>query len=246
MRYSFFNFINLNNRFIFFSVIGIVVSILTYTNNYYFYNYVKIRDYQEIRTLGKTIHHRINQCDLNNNDVNQCMLNINKYLKVLSPYAEIVIYNSQTDILLEYKKIKKRHLSRIPISIPNYLKTTKNKKYRLSIIKRSMPNIFYSTIRSITFSIKDFINKIDEEDIKNAVNWYITDKIYLRSQNVVVFLILSYLLIYLIKIKQIQLSNQIYLQNRRIINLAKNLEYTKESDKINYVFIAMHSYLLDR
>lgn len=218
--------IDLSNKFVFFVIVSIVVFVLTYINNYFFYKYVEIRDSQEIRTLAKTIHFKLNNC----NDEALCLEETNKILKKLNLFVRVSVVNSiNNTTLLQYSNIKKRHLDREIIELPNYLKTINN-KYTLSVSKNSTPNIFYTTVTSITFSIYDIVMKVDESNIKETIDWYLNEKIHLRSQHVVIFTIFTYFILSLLKITQSQLIRKLNDQNVKIINLVKDMSCSKENE----------------
>jgi hypothetical protein len=94
---------DLTNKLIFAVLITVIVFILTYINNYFFYNYVKIRDYQEIRTLAKTIHFLMQKCDNQQN----CLSTVSSYLDKSDLFVEVSISNNDNRKIIEYFNIKK-------------------------------------------------------------------------------------------------------------------------------------------
>jgi len=218
--------INLNSKFIFFLFIYFIVFVLTYINNYFFYDYVKIRDYQEIRTLGKTVYNKLLKYE---KEPKKSIQEIEIYLKILKPYSTIII-KDKNNILLQYKNIKPRHVNRKKVSIPKYLTKIDNSNLSLIITKKSIPNIFYSTIRSITFSVEDLILKINEKGFLKTFYWYVNQKIYLRSQHVVLYMIFAYFFVKLLKIKQIQYNQKINTQNKHIVSLVKKFNEMQENE----------------
>lgn len=218
--------IELNKKINFSFLLIVVVFILTFINNYLFYEYVKIRDYQEIKLLSKTIHHKIKSCK----DQKQCINDINVYMEAIRPFVELSITDNSAQTIVKYSNIKERHKDRLPVQLTNNLDQNQD-NYQVTILKYSTPNIFYATVRSITFSIKDIISKINDAGIETTVTWYFQQKIYLRSQHVIFFFLFAYILLKMLSIKQQQLNRKLNKQNLDIVNLVKNVESVKESER---------------
>ncbi|WP_108063050.1 DUF4145 domain-containing protein [Poseidonibacter lekithochrous] len=215
------DFIDLTNKYIFFIVISILVFILSYINNTFFYEYVKIRNYQEIRVLATNLHIDIKKCK--SNDI-ICLNKIWDEINILQPYANIRLFDNDNNLILKYTKVKKRHKNRELISIPKYLNKIENTNLNLSITKETTPSILKATFRGITFSFYEIFIKTNNIGMTKTFIWYINEKIYMRSQNVIVFFILTFLVIYLLRKRQVQLKNKYIAQNLKIINLSKNIE----------------------
>jgi len=211
------NTINLDNKYIFIIIIFIIVFILTYINNYAFYEYVRIRDYQEIRSLAKNIHIQTNKCILNN-EKQVCIKNIQDYLNELKPYGIVKIAN------IDYDNTKERHRSRVKVIIPKYLQYIESINEKLYIAKHSTPNIFFAAYRSITFSIEDILKKTSKEGLQNTLNWYLNNKIYLRSKHTILFFFLTYLIILLLRKQQQQYINNLHIKDQNIVNLSKKVD----------------------
>lgn len=221
------NFIDLNNKFIFYSLIIVIVFILTYINNYFFYNYVEIRDKQEISTLSKTIHYKLNTCKESSQE---CLSDINKYLIDIKPFVEIDILDYSNNELFKYKNIKERHLDRKIIELEDYLKENTKYNLKLNIVKYSSPIIFVTTLKSITFSIQDILHEIYKNGLSYTYNWYMKEAIYLRSLHVVAFIIFSIFMMKLLQIRQLQYNYLINEKNMSIVKLTKDLDSSKETE----------------
>lgn len=221
--------IDLSNKFVFLTIVLIVVFTLTYINNYGFYNYVKIRDYQEIRTLAKTIHFKFDNCL----DEQICVKETKNLLENLNLYIDVRIFNEKNNTFLKYSNIKPRHIEREKIKLPNYLINLKN-NYKLEITKNSFPNIFDTTVKSVTFSIYDIFQKINSVGVKDTVNWYFEQKIYLRSQHVIFFFLFGWIVLTLFKIKQSQLLQQIRTKEFQIVNYIRSMEKSKKTEEELY------------
>jgi len=217
--------INLNNNLTFSILLLIVIYVLTYVNNYFFYSYVKIRDYQEIRFLAKTIHFNVDKCMINKKNKVECINDIEVYLEKIKPHCTLHLST------IKYNLIKKRHQNRNLVYIPKYLQHIDSIDENLYISKKSVPNIFLATFRSITFSVIDFIEKAYKEGWKEAVSWYYQEKIYLRSVHVLVFAFFAYIVFFLLRIKQKNYQNLIQEQDNRIVKLSKNIYDFKRQEK---------------
>lgn len=221
------NFIDLNNKFIFYSLIVVIVFILTYINNHFFYKYVEIRDKQEISTLSKTIHYKLNNC---RESFQECLSDVHKYLIHIKPFVEINILDYSNNELLKYKNIKERHLDRKTVELYDYLKENEKYNLKLNIVKYSSPVIFITTLKSMTFSIQNIFQEIYKNGLSHTYTWYMKEAIYLRSLHVVVFIILSIFIMKLLQIRQLQYNYQLNEQNISIIKLSKDLKYSKKTE----------------
>lgn len=219
------NLIDLNKKYIFYSFIIVIVFILTYVNNYFFYNYVEIRDKQEIIYLSKTIHYKLNNC---NESLNECIIDIDKYLLEIKPYIEMNILNFSNNEILKYKNIKERHLDRKIVELPSNLSENFKFNIKINISKYSSPIIFITTFKSMTFSIQDIVMEIYKNGLSNTYTWYMKEAIYLRSLHVVAFIIFTIFLMKLLQFRQLKYNNQLNEQNMKIVKLGKDLENSKE------------------
>jgi hypothetical protein len=100
----------------------------------------------------------------------------------------------------------------------------------LQVSKNSYPDILKTTFTSITFSLLEIVEKVNEEGLKQTINWYVDQKIYLRSGHVIVFIIFAYLLVFILKKRQNQIVKEIQDQNENIVSLTQSLK-TLETDK---------------
>lgn len=232
--------LDLTNNCIFALVLFLIVFILNYLSSYFFYEYVKIRNYQEIRFLAKNLHYKFYKCE---KDYIPCVKEIEENINYLKPFVNIKLSNKENNILLEYKKVKPRHINRIKVYIPMYLQKIEKHNLSLIISKESTPNIFKSTITSITFSLYDIYQNISNLGIKKTLIWYFDERIYLRSQNIIIFFVLAFLVIYLLKRKQYQYQYKAYIKDLEIINLLKKVE-KKETD-LSRLINQIHSQEID-
>ena len=210
--------IQLTKKYIFILILTFIVFILTYINNYFFYNYVKTRDKIEIYNLAKTINFLIKE-DTKSYD------NVKAFLNKSKPYC-IINISYKDNNLMEFKNTKNRHLERKIVELNKNSKlTTLSNHHKLYIAKHSIPNIFKTTIRSITFSIFDTYIHYKDTNLMETIEWYIKNKIYLRSEHVVIFFLISYIIMILLRIREQQLQQKI---RKNDINIIKNKEIIEE------------------
>lgn len=186
---------------------------------------MEIRDKQEISTLSKTIHYKLNTCKESSQE---CLVDINKYLMDIKPFVEINILDYSNYELFKYKNIKERHLDRKTVELEDYLKENKKYNFKLNIIKYSSPIIFHTTLKSITFSIQDIFQETYKNGFSNTYAWYMKEAIYLRSLPVVAFIIFSIFIMKLLQIRRLQYNYLINEQNMSIVKLTKDLDSSKE------------------
>ncbi|MDQ7060894.1 MAG: DUF4145 domain-containing protein [Sulfurimonas sp.] len=225
--------IDLNNKLIFFSLIGSMVFLLTFINNYLYYDGKRIYDSTEINSLNKNINFYLNKCTQESIPALECINDIQTQLNSVQPYAIIKIINENEEILLNYNNTKNRHLDRALVENNNSLSVFENLDYTVAIAKHSFPSIFFSTIRSMTFSIKDVFEKTNEKSFKYSINWYLDHKIYLRSRHVIIFFFFTLFIMLLIKMQQKQYTEKISLQEREtILNTRENKTLKKTEDEL--------------
>jgi len=211
--------INLHNKAIFLLIFIISVMVLSYIRNNSYYNAKRITDTIEITQLAKNIHLSLETC-LNNNHNNEiCITKLDRYLKSIKPYGIIKI-SKNNHTIISYNRTKSRHLDRKLVFIPKYLTNFKN--YNIYIAKHSTPNIMYSMIRSVTFSANDIFKHLETTNLKNTISWYMENRIYMRSQGSLIFMILVFLVLSVIKFfqKNEKLAN--YTNPKKLTRLLKN------------------------
>ncbi|WP_121628764.1 hypothetical protein [Poseidonibacter antarcticus] len=206
--------INLNNKFVFWMIFLMVVLILSFIRNYSYYNSKKISDSIEIKLLTKNLSLGLKKCLDNHTDNILCIEEIKKDLNYIKPDG-IVKVIKDNELLINYNKTKPRHQNRELVIIPEYLRTLKEYDYNFYVAKHSTPNIPMSVFRSITFSITDIIKHIEESNIDETFDWYISNQIYMRSQGSLIFMLLVYFaLIYVRKLQpNLKKEKNIFLSN---------------------------------
>jgi hypothetical protein len=217
--------IDLNNKFIFFIILFLLSFVFAYIENIFFYDYVRVKDYLQVKSLGKNIHFIANNCikDLNNQEF--CINKIKNYLENIKPYALIKING---DVI--YKRIKPRHANRGTVYLPENLQYIDSLGVNLNIVKYSKPNILLATIRGATFSIYDILNRMKYKSLGEVINWYFYQRIYLRSRYILISFILLYIGMSILRNQQRHIKNKIETQNLKIVNLVKNIETNKDRE----------------
>jgi len=190
--------IDLNNNWIFITIFFFIVIIFSIIDKYSYYYNKRITDYTEIKNLAKNIHLISKEYLAKSSNEKSYIQYINRYLEDVRPYGVIKIIKDNR-ILVNYDKTKPRHRDRALVSIPNYLKVIKNTPYQLDISKHSTPNISLTIFNSLTFSIYDIYKKSQEKNLKEAINWYQRQRLFLRSRDNLIFAILTLIGLYMIR-----------------------------------------------
>lgn len=212
MIYQFLKKINIDRPYVFYTLVFLIFVIpLTYINNYYYYKSITRIEKTEIFNLANTINSFSKTCiELSSNNTKKCIGEIKTLLdNNVDYYGNLVTINNKDIILFSYDN-RRYSNSRAPISLSDNkraVSTIDTLGATLNITRNSIPNIWSSVYRSITFSIAEVMKK-DGIDKK----WgYIKSIAFPRSAPFLSFLFLTLLVVYLLKksiIAQIELINE--------------------------------------
>jgi hypothetical protein len=170
--------------------------IYVYWEKYSYYEATRIRDSIEIASLSKNIHLQFAECRENEIEVHECIDRVNHYLSLTKPYGIVKIYSAEQETLLIYENTKSSHKDRKLVTIPKIYQHVPYHDMTIIVQKHSTPNIFGASIRAITLSAFDIIEKLNSIGFEKTVDWYFHGKIYLRSQ--IEFAFYSFLILYYI------------------------------------------------
>lgn len=220
--------IELDNKYIFWSIIICLVFMLTHINNYFFYTSTKtIESKIEISNLAKNIHFNYYECMHSYNTQEFCVQKVGKYIETLKPFGIIEIKQND-QILFTYNNTKERHLDRDVVVLDSAkLKHFQNENLTLDIKKHTIPSILITTIKSMTFSIYDFFLLYSEKGLTGGVKTYIDEKLYLRSQAPVAFFIFIVIYTWLIKNQQLIIKSKLNYKEEEIVLLSQGLKKAK-------------------
>jgi len=213
---------NLHNHLIFFLYFILIVFLFTLIRNNSYYDGKRINDSIEIKKLAKNIKFSLSEC-LNIKTEQECIENIQQYLKKMKPFA-IVKISQNNQFLINYNRTKPRHRDRKLVVIPKYLSFIKNYNYHIYIAKHSVPNIFYSVIRSMTFSIKDIYTHIRNTNIEETKKWYRYNRIYLRSKETWIYIVIAFFFLFVMKLLQSskKMDKNLKYQPKKLVNILTN------------------------
>jgi len=212
MIYQFLKNINIDRPYVFYTLVFLILVLpLTYINNHYYYKSITRIEKTEIFNLANTLSSFSETCmSLTNNNTKQCINEITTLLNNNADYyGNLVTITDKDNTLLKYDN-RRYPDSRAPINLSDNNKATTTIAAlgaTLDITRNSIPNIWSSVYRSVTFSIVDIMKKegIDKK-------WsYIKSIAFPRSAPFLSFLFLTLLVVYLLKksiIAQIELINE--------------------------------------
>jgi hypothetical protein len=212
MIYQFLKKINIDRPYVFYTLVFLILVLpLTYINNYYYYKSITRIEKTEIFNLANTINSFSKTCiELSSNNTKKCIGEIKTLLDNNADYyGNLVTINNEDAILFSYDN-RRYSDSREPISLgynKRAVSTIDALSATLNITRNSIPNIWSSVYRSITFSIVDVMKK---DGIDKKWN-YIKSIAFPRSAPFLSFLFLTLLVVYLLKksiIAQIELINE--------------------------------------
>ncbi|KIM12244.1 MAG: hypothetical protein KU38_04985 [Sulfurovum sp. FS08-3] len=190
--------INLHNNLTFIAILFGIVFILVFLRNYSYYYSKKITDSIEITNLAKNIHILSKESFARGEQEREYIQTLNEYLNETKPYG-IVKLSKDNQVLVNYNRTKNRHHTRALVKIPQYLTTIPKLPYLLDIAKHSTPNILSTVFNSMTFSLYDFYQKTKETNLKEATNWYQQQRLFLRSRDALIFMLLGFIGLVLIR-----------------------------------------------
>jgi len=212
MVYQFLKKINIDRPYVFYTLVFLILVLpLTYINNHYYYKSITRIEKTEIFNLANTINSFSKTCmELSSNNTKRCISEIKTLLDNNADYyGNLVTINNKGATILSYDN-RRYPDSRSPISLSDNkraVSTIDALDGVLNITRNSIPSIWPSVYRSVTFSIVDIMKK-DGIDKKWS---YIKSIAFPRSAPFLSFLLLALVVVYLLKksiLAQIELINE--------------------------------------
>ncbi len=205
---------NLHNKKTFWGLFLLLVVVLTFIRNYAYYNTKEMTDSIEITNLAKNIHLNLEKCLYYKKNKDECILELkDDLLDNLKPHGIVKVYDSDR-LLIDYDHTKPRHIDRKIVTLSKYLIPIKNYNYNLYIAKHSIPNISLTVFRSVTFSLVDVITHIKQTNLKDTIDWYKSNRIYLRSKGTLFFILIVFVVLFFIK-KWQQTEKKDFMHNQK-------------------------------
>ena len=177
------NYLTLSNKYFFLTLLILLIGILTGINNYYFYAHIERSAARNLSQLETQIYAYKNYCMENTISSESCQAGLLVLAKAFSEkayYNDTIIVKDQNQNILWEKPIRdwdKVVKSDIEIMLPNNLINEKIKMNKSITFNNEM--VLVSILRSMTFSIVDFVRDINNVEIaeENGI-FTIKDKSY--------------------------------------------------------------------
>jgi len=213
---KFVNFLKLDRPVYYYLFLYVVVILLTYINNAFYYQSVKSKEDKNIRNYIQEVSHYSSDCvKLTNGNIEKCTTNTKEFAKHTSDYyghrvvisGEKVIDNRRygekviDDIIYPEERKSNTKISELP-SIDATIEVTRN----------SIPVIWKSVVRSATLSIGDIVERIQRGDSSEKIEDFIWNTLRWRSAPYLSFLALIFLVSFLMRdsiIRQMELINEL-------------------------------------
>ncbi|AYQ56242.1 hypothetical protein [Bathymodiolus thermophilus thioautotrophic gill symbiont] len=212
MIYQFLKRINIDRPYVFYTLVFVIFVLpLTYVNNFYYYKSIAKVEKTAMLNMANTLNKFSEMCvKLPNNNTTQCIDKLKRFLSSnKDSYGSLVIITAKNKLLLKHDNRWYVH-SRLPINLKDVegaVTTIRSLDANIAITKNSIPNIWYSVYKSVTFSIADIIQK---DGIRKKWS-YIKRVAIPRSTPFFSFLLIALLIMYFVKksiIAQIEFINE--------------------------------------
>ena len=214
----------LHRKIVFKFVILLGVILLTFVNNWGFYTTLEKHTKTEIINLRTIVNEFSSTCvEASNGNIDYCVKKIHSMIKILPTYygTSILIKDNNKELINEDTSKYKDIRDPITLSViaeekgdPSLTKIT-SLNATIEIIKRPIPNLAKSVVRSMTFSALDLIS-IGYNKGYDDFKWYFYNVAWPRSRHVVgAFFIIWWLAFFLRKslIAKIRFARKYEAQN---------------------------------
>ena len=170
----------------YYTFLYLLVILLTYANNFFFYQSVNVKERTSISNHIESINNYALLCKkLTKGNTNKCLEESKIFVKNTSDY-----YGHK--VLIDGKKIidnRRYPDEREPIIKSGRLSSLDTS---IEITRNSVPNIWYSVWRSATFSASQIISKIQDGKPQEEIGRFITQTVMWRSFPHMAFLFLVF------------------------------------------------------
>ena len=180
------NSLKLDRPLRYYTFLYVLVILLTYANNFFFYQSVNVKERTSISNHIESINNYALLCKkLTKGNTNKCLEESKIFAKNTSDY-----YGHK--VLIDGKKIidnRRYPNEREPIIKSGRLSSLDTS---IEITRNSVPNIWYSVWRSATFSASQIISKIQDGKPQEEIERFITQTVMWRSFPHMAFLFLVF------------------------------------------------------
>ena len=169
------NSLKLDRPFRYYTFLYLLVILLTYAGNFFFYQSVGAKEWASIGNHIESANKYASLCiKLTKGNTNKCIEEVEEFAKNTSDY-----YGYK--VLIDGKEItdsRRYPDEREPIVRSGHLSSLNTS---IEITRNSVPNIWYSVWRSATFSASEIINKIQDGKSNEEIERFITRTVMWRS-----------------------------------------------------------------
>jgi hypothetical protein len=160
------NIFPIHKRSFFLSLVFLLVTIFVMFNNYFYYKSRDILEKSKVKTALTIIAGQYASC-ISTNRFETCQAQLVKGINQTWSYARITILNHEGKVIVEkdselYKENRSTVISSAEIG-------DGNRKVHIVISKKSSPPLYLSTLRSLTFSIADWLGQENWIDFMTRV-----------------------------------------------------------------------------
>jgi hypothetical protein len=203
---KFVNFLKLDRPVYYYLFLYVVVILLTYINNAFYYQSVKSKEDKNIRNYIQDVSRYSSDCvKLTNGNIEKCTTNTKEFAKHTSDYYghRVVISGEK---VIDNRRYPEERKSNTKISELSSIGAS------IEVTRNSIPLIWKSVIRSATLSIGDIVERIQRGDSSEKIEDFIWNTLRWRSAPYLSFLALIFLVSFLMRdsiIRQMELINEL-------------------------------------
>ena len=222
------NTLKLDRPIRYYMLLYILVILLTYAGNFFFYKSVSSKEWVSTGNYIKSLDRYSSLCmELTNNNANKCLNKVEDFAKNNSDYyGHLVLINGNTIIdNRRYKDDERLPMKRIG-NLPSI-------DASIEVVKNPIPSIWLSVFRSATFSAYDIVKKINKGASKEKIWGFVTKTAMWRSFPHLSFLFIVFFVSAFMKrsiIAQTELINELEeLEEKEL----EELEESSDNNKTN-------------
>ena len=224
------NGMTIGNNFIFYSMLILLITILTAVNNYYFYEHV----YDTSGRNASQLEYVLNTIDKNTKNYEQQIVSISKAFSEKAYYNGVLVVKNKDNVLIWEKPIyadSKIVSSNIEIKINDEAdKKAFDYAYHVDF---NFQAYLLSIFKSMTFSAQDFLYDTYTVGMKQAIVKY-QKSYFKRSRPVIGFFIFSFILLRFYRNRELARSLNEVKQEKNLQEIfRKKVELEEEKEKLD-------------
>ena len=184
----------------------IVVLLLTYINNFFYYESVESKEKGSIKSYIQNVNNYSSICiKISNGDINECINETKEFAKNTEDYYGHRVMINGEEVIDNRRYPSERRPNTVTGQLPPI-------GVSIEVTRSSIPIIWKSVLRSATYSIGDIINKIQKGESWENIKGFIFGVFIWRSAPHLSFFILIFFVSFLMRdsiIRQIELINKL-------------------------------------